>query len=150
MSSKEALARDKVKRNPPQYNWWQPRAVRSPYEPYNDPGVDCSNDPGLTDGSQAAELDVNQIIRRAQKSGILPGVDIERVFADVSSAQDYHSALNIILQANEQFMSLDAEIRAKFDNDPAKFMDFVHDPKNGPELVRMGLAEEPAPTPQLS
>lgn len=143
------MKKDKVKRDEPIYNWNQPRKVRAPYEPYNDPGVDCSNDPGVTDGSQAAELDVNQIIRRAQKSGILPGVDAERVYADVSSSKDYHSALNLILNANEQFMSLDAELRAKFDNDPAKFLDFANDPKNVEKMIEYGLAERrDAPTPQ--
>ena len=53
-----ASKKDKVKRNEPSYNWLEKRHVRSPYEPYNDPGVDCSDDPGVTDGSQAAELDV--------------------------------------------------------------------------------------------
>lgn len=144
-----AMKKDKVKRNEPSYNWSEPRKVRSPYEAYDDPGVDCSNDPGVTDGSQAAELDVNQIIRRAQKSGILPGADIERVYADVSYSKDYHSALNIILQANKQFMGLEAELRARFDNDPAKFMDFMHDPKNVEEMISLGLAERrEAPTPQ--
>ena len=144
-----AIKKDKVKRNEPSYNWLEKRHVRAPYEPYNDPGVDCSDDPGVTDGSQAAELDVNQIIRRAQKSGILPGVDVERVYADVSNSVDYHKALNLILNANDQFMSLEAEIRARFENDPAKFMDFVHDPKNVDEMIELGLAERvDAPTPQ--
>ena len=144
-----AMKKDKIKRNEPSYNWLEPRKVRSPYEPYNDPGLDCSDDPGVCDPSQAAELDVNQIIRRAQKSGILPGVDAERVYADVSESQDYQSALNLILKANEQFMSLEAELRAKFDNDPAKFMDYVHNPKNVDEMVKLGLAvRREAPTPQ--
>lgn len=144
-----AMKKDKMKRNEPSFNWLEKRVVRSPYEPYNDPGIDCSNDPGVCDPSQAAELDVNQIIRRAQKSGILPGTDVERVYADVSEAGDYHSAMNLVLAANTQFMSLDAEVRAKFDNDPAKFMDFVHDGKNAEEMVKLGLAElVEAPTPQ--
>lgn len=148
MNKAAAYKKDKVKRDEPKYNWCEPRKVRSPYEPYNDPGVDCSNDPGVCDPSQAEELDVNKIIRRAQQTGILPGVNVERVYADVSDAKSYHDALNLILAADEQFMSLDAQLRAKFDNDPAKFMDFVHDPKNEAELVKMGLAHERAPTPQ--
>lgn len=144
-----AMKKDKVKRNEPSFNWLEKRHVRSPYEPYNDPGVDCSDDPGVTDGSQAAELDVNQIVRRAQKSGILPGANEERVYADVSSSQDYHSAMNLILSANAQFMALDAEVRARFDNDPAKFIDFMNNPNNAEEMVALGLAERvDAPTPQ--
>ena len=137
------IKKDKVKRNEPSYNWLEKRHVRAPYEPYNDPGVDCSEDPGVTDGSQAAELDVNQIIRRAQKSGILPGTDVERVYADVSDAVSYHEALNLINNAHHQFMSLEAEVRARFENDPAKFTEFMHDEKNVEEMYKLGLAERP-------
>lgn len=129
--------------------WIQPRVVRHPYEPYNDPGLDCSNDPGVTDPSQAAELDVNYIIKKAQQTGILPGIDAKRVYGDFSSAMDYQQSLNIIIKAEEQFMGLDAELRAKLDNDPAKFLEFVSDPKNKDLMVKYGLMEQPVdPTPQ--
>lgn len=129
--------------------WTAPRLVRSPYEPYNEPGVDCSNDPGVCDPSQAAELDVNLIIKKAQQSGVLPGVDIKRVYGDFSDVKSYQESLNIVAQAQEQFMGLDAELRAKLDNDPEKFLAYVADPKNVEEMIKMGLAERAeAPTPQ--
>lgn len=61
----------------------------------------------------------------------------------------YHEAKNLIINAENQFNSLDAAVRIKFENDPAQFLSFVEDPKNAQELVKLGLAvaipEAPSP-----
>ena len=121
MPKSAAPKRDLSKPQDPKLHlkWSGPRVVRSETNRYEDPGIDFSDDPGLTDNSQAADCDVNQIIDRAMRNGgILPGVDIPRVYADVSNAVDYHAALNLINAAHEQFMSLEAKVRAKFKNNP--------------------------------
>ena len=38
------------------------------------------------------------------------------------------------------FEALPSVLRKRFDNDPAKFLDFVQDSNNSKELVEMGLA----------
>lgn len=106
----------------------------------NFPGVDCSKDPSMTDQSQAAECDVNQILDRFMKTGVLPGVDIARVYGDYSEPFDFHEAQNIIAHANEQFAALNAKVRHRFHNDPAEFLSFVADPENASEMVKLGLA----------
>ena len=120
--------------------WSQPRVLRSELNPYVDPGIDCSTIPSMTDQSQAAETDVNFILKRYQQTGVLPGVNTQSLFADVSDAPSYHEAMDLVLKAQDQFMALDAHTRKKFSNDPAEFLEFAHDPKNAPELVKMGLA----------
>jgi len=35
----------------------------------------------------------------------------------------------------------------RFENDPAKFLEFVNDPKNDEDLIKMGLATKPSTTP---
>jgi phage internal scaffolding protein len=121
--------------------------VRDPYTPYEDPGLDCSLDEdapeGLTDQSQADDCDVNRIVDRFMKTGVLPGVDVERVYGDFSSPTDFHEAMNVVARGMEQFESLDAKIRKRFNNDPGKFLEFVHDPDNLDEMVRLGLASKP-------
>lgn len=93
------------------------------------------------------ECDINTIISRfgIGENPVAPqdwvtDVDIENAPAD------YQSVMNQLNEAREQFMSLPAKVRTQFDNDPAKFVSFVSDEKNGEELVRMGLAKvrEPA------
>ena len=39
------------------------------------------------------------------------------------------------------FEELPATIRKKFENDPAKFLDFVNDERNADEMVELGLRE---------
>jgi len=120
--------------------WNQKRVVCSEDTPYNSPGLDCSADPGKTDQSQALDCDVNRILDRFSKTGVLPGVNTESVYADVSDAPTYQEALHIVMNAEKQFNSLDAKTRKKFDNDPLSFLQFVEDPKNLQELSKMGLA----------
>lgn len=155
MAPKDAYAKDTVAKSDPRLDllWSQPSIIRDEIRARQDslshPGTDCSNDPGLTDQSQAAETDVNLIVKRAIKSGVLPGVDVQKIYADVSNAMSYHEAKNLIINAENQFNSLDAAVRIKFDNDPAQFLSFVEDPKNAQELVKLGLAvaipEAPSP-----
>lgn len=121
-------------------HWHQPRTARMFADPSTDPGVDCSNLPSLTDQSQAAECDVNTIMDRFLKTGVLPGVDAERLYGDFTSVPDFQEAQNIMRQATTQFASLDARLRRRFDNNPAEFLAFATDPKNGEELVKLGLA----------
>lgn len=147
-----AFARDTVaKKDPLLHKLWKGAEVRDEYQGMRDslqhPGTDCSKDPGLTDQSQAAETDVNFIIKRATQSGILPGQDIERIFADVSESMDYQQARNLVINAENQFNALNAEVRKKFDNDPGQFLAFVEDPQNASELVKMGLAIARPATP---
>lgn len=145
MAPKDAFARDLVAKSDPRLDLvWVGGKVRDEYQARKDslshPGLDCTGDPGLTDQSQAAETDVNLIVARALRSGVLPGSDIQKIYADVSNSLSYHEAKNLILNAENQFNSLNASVRAKFENDPAKFLDFVDDPKNAQELINMGLA----------
>lgn len=117
---------------------------------YVDPGIDFSHDPGLTNPADGPDCDINNIVAKYHKTGVLPNTNVQGVFADVSDMPTYQDALQIVINAENQFMALDANTRRKFDNDPAKFLDFVDDPRNGPDLVKMGLATLVPPPPSLA
>lgn len=111
------------------------------------PGVSF-HDESLTDQSQADDCDVNRIVDRFHKTGVLPGVDVQRMYGDFSSVFDFQQALDTVHHAQAQFDALDAKVRKRFDNDPAKFLEFVSHPKNAQEMVDLGLASLSAsPTP---
>lgn len=118
--------------------WSQKRVVYTAQNPPPKVKLVCE-DPTRTDQSQAEECDVNNILKKFQRTGVLPGVNVKSVFADVSESIDYHTAMNTLRQAEEQFMSLNAQTRKRFNNDPAEFMEFVHGPENAEELVKLGL-----------
>jgi phage internal scaffolding protein len=119
--------------------WAQKRNVVDEYTRPEHAGL-IFTDPSRTDKSQASENDINSIIRKYKKTGVLPNVNKEALFADVSNAPDYQSALNTVITAQNQFNALNAETRKKFANDPSLFMEFVHNAENAPELIKMGLA----------
>lgn len=96
----------------------------------------------ITRQSEAAAVDVNRIVGQFVKTGVLPQVQAQALFADVSEMTDYRDALHQVELADKMFMSLPAKVRAKFENDPATFLDFCSDPQNREELEGLGLVEK--------
>ncbi len=89
------------------------------------------------------ETDVNTIIARFAKTGLLtPVMERPPMFIDVSEVGDYREAIDNVRLAQHLFMQLGSTIRAKFDNDPAEFLDFATDPKNEAEMRKLGLLPE--------
>ncbi len=96
-----------------------------------------------TKQSEAKATNINTIVAQYDRTGILPSDGREALFADVSDAPDYRTALDLIQKADELFMDIPAAVRARFENDPAIFLDFTSDPANRDEMVEMGLLEKP-------
>lgn len=89
---------------------------------------------------QAADCDINNIMARYERDGLIPHVNqYEGQYGDFTGVVDYQSALHIVQDAEACFMSLPAQVRKKFDNDPGAFLDFVTNPDNRDEMVSMGL-----------
>ena len=101
-------------------------------------------EPTRTKQSEAKATNINNIIKQYEKTGVLPTIGRDAVFMDVSAAPDYMTALNLITQADAMFMQLPAELRARFDNEPAQFLDWTSDPANRDEMRELGLLEKPA------
>lgn len=94
--------------------------------------------------SMKKDCDINNILRKYKKTGHLPEL-IKRnaQYGDFSQIEDYQTSLNTVKKAQEQFDSLSAEVRKKFENDPAKMLDFVSNPENIEEMYNLGLAVKP-------
>lgn len=91
-----------------------------------------------------AECDINNIVRRYQKTGLVGHVNNKTgEFMDLSAPIDYRSAVETVQAANDSFMGLPSEVRSQFGNDPAAFVDFMSDPRNLDKAVAMGLAIAP-------
>lgn len=87
------------------------------------------------------ECDLNIIVKRAIEQGTpLPIQQQPMLYKDFSSAPDYQTAMEIITKANSQFELLPAEHREHFGNDPTKFLEFVNNPQNLDQMVKIGLA----------
>lgn len=103
--------------------------------------LDCSDSPSMTQQQYKDESDINNILRRYEKTGILPDLIKENPkYGDFSDVPSYQEAFDLVEKAHLQFASLDAHVRRRFDNDPEKFLDFAQNPSNLKEMVDMGLA----------
>ena len=101
---------------------------------------------GRTKQSFAKECDINNIIAKYQRTGAIEHFSRHAPrYGDVSP-QTFHQAMNIVTESTSMFEELPANIRARFDNDPAEFLGFVQDPANQEEMVELGLVES-APEP---
>ena len=63
-------------------------------------------------------------------------------YGDFSQVTDYQNSLNVVKHAQDQFAALSSTVRKRFDNDPAKFLEFATDPSNLSEMVSLGLATQ--------
>lgn len=104
-----------------------------------------NDEPSMAQQHFKDECDINQIMARYQRTGILtenPGSS-RPLFGDFSNVSDFQSAQNAILDVHESFMSLPSSIRARFDNDPGLLLDFLSDEVNRNEAISLGLVNPP-------
>lgn len=113
-------------------------------------GIDLYWGKSLTLQADEQNANIHFILERYQKTGALTAMIKENPqYGDFTQVPTYQESLNIVLKANEQFNNLDAKIRARFANDPTQFLNFVHDPNNKEELIKMGLANAPQTSPAI-
>lgn len=109
-----------------------------------DPHALYCDDPSLTKQSFAKECDINNVIKNWTRGGVATHVNTREAFyGDFTSSVDYHYALNSCIQAEESFMTLPAELRARFNNDPSELLSFLDDSKNEAEAIELGLVTKP-------
>ena len=101
--------------------------VRTPYnydrdEVSKNTALVCE-DESLAQQNMKAETDLNVMIR---KYGVLPAQEVNwKEFDATVIPSDYHKLQNMMKEADEAFLSLPGEVRAKVDNDPEKFLAMV-------------------------
>ena len=102
-------------------------------------GLKCLDD-SLTQQQFRDESDINNIVDRFMKTGHLPDPVSMPQYMDYEGVFDFQSAMNVVRQADENFMRMDAKVRARFHNSPQEFLEFFADSANSEEAVRLGLA----------
>ena len=120
--------------------------LRTPYNydrdaASNESGLACE-EPSLTQQHFKDETDINNILRQFNITGLLPEAPLSPRYGDFTGIVDYHSALNAVIAAESEFEALPAELRARFENDPAQLIDFLSDVNNKDEAIRLGLVDQ--------
>lgn len=108
-----------------------------------------SDGPSMTKQSFKDECDINVIMRRYERTGVLPTpVGVAPQYADCS-AVDFQEAMLQVADAKSLFNQLPARVRERFSNDPARMLEFCEDARNAEEARKLGLLkpEEVPATP---
>jgi len=122
--------------------------LRTPYNydtdaASNESGLACE-EPSLAQQHYKDECDINTILQKFNITGLLPETPLSPRYGDFSGIGDYHTALNRVIAAQDEFEALPAQIRARFQNDPAQLIEFLENENNRSEAEELGLVEKAA------
>lgn len=117
-------------------------------------GLECK-DPSLAQQHQENESNINTIVKNFGITGQLPQVRLPPSIDEFTEVFDFQSAMNLLAAAKHSFLSLPAEVRSAFQNNPQIFVeqidamlgdaDQTRRQDNMKVLRAMGLALEPGP-----
>lgn len=97
------------------------------------------------------KCDVNNIMRRYMKTGVIDHIKQNKAFYGDVTGLDYRDAHEKVLRAQEAFNALPAKLRRMMDNDPQNFLDWMSSDKDIEMKKELGLIEipqEPAKPPK--
>jgi phage internal scaffolding protein len=119
--------------------------LRTPYNydkdaASNESGLACE-EPSLAQQHFKDECDINNILRQFNVTGMLPESTLSPRYGDFTGIGDYHTALNRVMAVQDEFEALPAQIRARFENDPAQLIEFLENSENRSEAEKLGLIE---------
>lgn len=116
--------------------------IRVPYVYYGRVTFECTQ-PSMTHQCFKEHCDINYILSRNPDINQVQHVNNAiPYYGDYSSVDEYRDSLDKIADLQEHFDSLPSKVRSRFDNDPEGFLEFVLDPKNKDEMLKMGLVED--------
>lgn len=97
------------------------------------------------------EADINRLVARYAKTGILGNpLDYRQgQYGDFSSGEDFAEKMRKVSDAQRVFSELPSAIRTRFANDPKQMIDFLVDPANDAEAIKLGLKVAPPPGPAV-
>lgn len=108
-------------------------------------------DPGLTKQEMSGDTDVNRIMAKYEPglaTKMLHAAAMGGDYGDLTNVPDFRESMHKVMEAEEAFRMMPAKLRARFDNEPLKMLEFVHNPANREEMYELGLAIRPQPTAQ--
>lgn len=135
-------------------NLYTSKGMRSAYSPRVRVPTVIPESESKTKQEFKDECNINTIMARYMHTGVIDFVNRHQAqYGDVTGI-DYQECMQVVADAQTQFNELPSSIRTQFENNPAKFLDFVGNPANKAEMHKMGLLrpdyQEPttnAPTP---
>jgi len=109
------------------------------------PKIACTMEERRTKSEFKDECDINLIMARYKKTGILPqsALSAAAQYGDFSQLPDYMEMRHKIIAAEELFAALPSDVRKQFDNDPGLFIDAADTPEGRALMIKLGLGKKP-------
>lgn len=101
-------------------------------------GLECK-DPSRTQQHDEPDANINNIVAKYLRTGQLERHTMPPLQGDFTNAPDMQTAMNLGVAAKDAFMEQPAAVRARFNNDPAEFVQFCSDPNNKADMKKLGL-----------
>jgi len=131
------------------YSFYRPHRRITQDNLYADPKTgELTPMPSMTKQEFQFECDINNVIKSFSQTGMFKHVSARAAqgsYEDLPDSFDFQESLHQVREAKEAFMSLPSKIRARFSNDPAEFLSFIHNPENEAEIRTLGLTKPPPP-----
>lgn len=108
------------------------------------PIIDCSGDELLTEQNHKGSVDINNIVSKQGVDRIAETNNVLALSFDTNPYNNFQEMMEKVAVGKSAFASLPAQTRDEFDNNPAKYMDYVQNPENRESLIKRGWVE-PAP-----
>ncbi len=91
------------------------------------------NKPSLTEQTHKSSCNINNIVKKFTETGILPSHMYENPQYGTAPDLDLKTALDLVQNLNQEFKDLNADIQAKFGNNPDQYAQFLSDYAEAPE-----------------
>lgn len=108
------------------------------YEPTVKPTISCDPEAGAEQHHKEA-CDVNNILKKYQRTGAIEHRNEHRGEYGFVPSTTFQEAMETVAKAQSMYEELPATIRQQFEG-PGRFLEYVQDPNNAENLVKMGLA----------
>lgn len=110
-----------------------------------------NDEPSMTQQHLKDSTSVTSILERYHKTGEFSHVNhAEARYGDFSQFSDLRDAIHRVKNAQSQFDAIPAQIRSKFNNDPAQLVEYLQNPSNDDEAITLGFKVRAPVQPQAS
>lgn len=104
-------------------------------------GLECP-EPTLTQQHDEHDSNINNIVATYMRTGELKTHNKPPLTEDFSMITSVQDAMDLLVEAKTAFMEQPANVRARFNNDPALFVEFCSDENNRDEMRKLGLLND--------
>lgn len=87
------------------------------------------------------ECDINVLLRRFAKTGVIPQRTVVPLEGDFTETMDFRAMQDALNRARDSFLSLPVDVRERFGHSPEKFVRWSLDKDNLAEMRKLGLAK---------